>query len=722
MKRLALFVILICVGFTSLTAQHTVARQWNEVLLQAIRDDQARPTVHARNLFHSSVAMYDAWAAYDQTASPFFLGQLTGDYYCPYSGLTFSGDVKAEREKAISYAAYHLIKFRFTHSPGVLKTWRQCDSLMDLLGYDRLYSSLDYLDGDGAALGNYLAQSLIDFGLQDGSNERNLYANKYYQPANPPLDPRRIGGFMVEPDRWQPLAFDLFIDQSGVQSSGVIPAFLGPEWGNVVPFALTDADRSKFCRNGFPYQVYDSPGPPPSISDSSGDYQWNFGLVAWWSSHLDPSDSVKWDISPAAFGNISDLPVNKSEWRNFYDAFEGGDPGQGRPLNPATGQPYAPNVVYRGDYTRVLAEFWADGPDSETPPGHWFTLLNYVNDHPAFVRKYKGQGQELDPLEWDVKSYFSLGGAMHDAAVAAWSIKGWFDYVRPISAIRYMASLGQRSDPSANNYHPYGFDLVPGLVETVDYGDELAGDFDQHVGKIKIFGWRGPEYIPDPSVNDAGVGWILAENWWPYQRPTFVTPPFAGYVSGHSTFSRAAAEVLTEITGDPFFPGGMGEFVAKKNEFLVFEEGPSQDVVLQWATYRDASDQTSLSRIWGGIHPPCDDIPGRLIGEKIGRNAFALADQYFSGSKPTILAPEAVVAFPNPLEIGRLLNVKIVAPDTDGEAVFADLQGRELARVPFRASSSDLFVQFSTDQLPTGIYVVSVRHGDKKRWGKVLVQ
>ena len=85
------------------------------------------------------------------------------------------------------------------------------------------------------------------------------------------------------------------------------------------------------------------------------------------------------------------------------------------------------------------------------------------------------------------------------------------------------------------------------------------------------------------------------------------------------------------LTGDPYFPGGMGEFVAPKNEFLVFEEGPSVDVVLQWATYRDASDQCSLSRIWGGIHPPADDIPGRLIGLKIGPEAFKHAEQYFSG-------------------------------------------------------------------------------------------
>ena len=116
----------------------------------------------------------------------------------------------------------------------------------------------------------------------------------------------------------------------------------------------------------------------------------------------------------------------------------------------------------------------------------------------------------------------------------------------------------------------------------------------------------------------------------PYQRKTFVTPPFAGYISGHSTYSRAAAEVLTQITGDAFFPGGMGSFhIAANSGFLGLEAGPSTDVTLQWATYRDASDQTSLSRIWGGIHPPFDDIPGRLIGIKVGNASYAKAKSYF---------------------------------------------------------------------------------------------
>ena len=78
-----------------------------------------------------------------------------------------------------------------------------------------------------------------------------------------------------------------------------------------------------------------------------------------------------------------------------------------------------------------------------------------------------------------------------------------------------------------------------------------------------------------------------------------------------------------------FFQGEWESLLQKKNEFLVFEKGPSQDIKIQWATYRDASNQCSLSRIWGGIHPPVDDLPGRVIGEKIGINAYSFGKKYF---------------------------------------------------------------------------------------------
>ena len=453
---------------------------------------------------------------------------------------------------------------------------------MQQLGFDMSNMSLTYQDGTPAAMGNYIAQCYIDIGFQDGANELNAYANTIYVPVNPAIEPVNPGNpNIVDLDRWQPISLLLAIDQSG---NTVInePPFLGPEWGQVEPFALSDADKTTYQRDGFDYEVYFDPGAPPGYSGASADdYKWGFSLVSIWASHLDPSDGVMIDISPGALGNIQQYPASVDEFDQFYDYLDGGDGSQGYAVNPVTGASYVPQIVPRGDYTRVLAEFWADGPRSETPPGHWFVIINEVNDHPLLVRQFGGQGPELGPLEWDVKSYFTLGGAMHDSAIAAWGIMGWYDYVRPVSAIRAMAERGRSSEPCAASYPVGGLPRVAGRCLLGGRGCRLAGAADENVGKIKLYTWRGPDYINNPAFDQAGVGWILADNWWPYQRPSFVTPPFAGYISGHSTYSRAAAEVLTLLTGSEYFPGGMSGFDIVANEFLVFEEGPSVDMTLQ---------------------------------------------------------------------------------------------------------------------------------------------
>ena len=78
--------------------------------------------------------------------------------------------------------------------------------------------------------------------------------------------------------------------------------------------------------------------------------------------------------------------------------------------------------------------------------------------------------------------------------------------------------------------------------------------------------------------------------------------------------------------------------MAKANEFLVFETGPTETVTLQWATYYDASDEAGISRLYGGIDPRMDDLPGRRIGSQIGRDAFARALTYFDRSAEAALA------------------------------------------------------------------------------------
>ena len=178
----------------------SVARRWMEVLLQAIRDDFARPTVHARNLFHLSAAMYDAWAAWSETAFPYHFGESGAP--CPAAAPPAHGDLRRARGEAVSHAAWRLIRHRFARSPGAVSTLRNADTLMAALGFE---SGIGAALGPAAALGACIGQFYIARGLADGSNEANDYASTTYQPANQALEPAQPGNSdLDDPDRWQP--------------------------------------------------------------------------------------------------------------------------------------------------------------------------------------------------------------------------------------------------------------------------------------------------------------------------------------------------------------------------------------------------------------------------------------------------------------------------------------------------------------------------------------
>jgi hypothetical protein len=291
-------------------------------------------------------------------------------------------------------------------------------------------------------------------------------------------------------------------------------------------------------------------------------------------------------------------------------------------------------MVLRGDFARVLAEYWADGPSSETPPGHWVSLAGEISDElpPSALMPF-GHGAAVDRLAWDVALYLTVTGALHDAAIVAWELKRVATGPRPVTLIRWMAQQGQRSEPNAADFSPVGLPLQPGLIERITDASTVSGQRHEalrgHEGELAIFAWPGE---PADRVNlYSPLRWVLASSWVPYQRKTFVTPAFPGFISGHSTFSRAAAAALTAFTGSAYFPGGMHEFVARKHQFLFFEDGPTDDVTLQWATYADAADQAGISRRYGGIHIEPDDRLGRIEGDSVGWRAAILAERYWLG-------------------------------------------------------------------------------------------
>lgn len=739
----AVLVIALAAGWTLQAVaqgapEHSIARIWNERLIAAIRTDIPKPPVHARNLFHVSVAMWDAWAHYDPIAEGYLykekssvlapasvtlpgarvegstvdgwtnhatseqghsgsgLNQITL-CHCPPGNpnncrtirvgapaanahlnhgdslgacttdvtKTYDPAVEAARAEAISFAAYRVLKYRFptetTCHPGATAAHAAFDAQMDTLGYDKTFTST--VGDSPAAVGNRIAAMVIAYGQADGANEGPTLCypdDTGYHASNTNLIFKLPGNpTMPEPNHWQPLAFDFLVLQNGIIVGAAVQTFVGVGWGDVLPFGLTAADipapnPSLPCWTvpGVP-QPYFDPGCPPQLG-GVGDAQLKAAILEniRFSSWTDPAQSPLVDISPGAHGNNS----------------LGADDGTGHPINPVTGQPYSANFVNRADWVRVVAQSWSDGPQSETPPGHWNVLANeVVADNPGLVRKIGGVNPIVNALEWDVKVYLTLNGAVHDAAIGSWSTKNYYDSSRPISLIRHMAGLGQSSDPGQLSYDPNGLLLEPDLVEVItpasvapggkfhslksycagggpatnvgepcDTDDDCPDDgpYDGYcqssVGKIAIYAWLGP---PADSVNTtAGVGWKLAETWMPWFPNTFVTPPFPGYTSGHSTFSRSGAELMTAITGSPYFPGGLGTFDAAAYEYIKVEDGPTANLQLQWASYYDAADEAGISRRFGGIHPFYDDYPARVMGSQIGQRAYARALEFFQPS------------------------------------------------------------------------------------------
>jgi len=669
--RVVLIFATVLVTQTLSFGQSSVARQWSETQLNCIRKYFAKPTVHARHLSHVSIAMYDAWAVYDDEAQPYLLGQTWGGFNCPFNGIPMpaEGDLLAAQEKAISYAAYRTLWNRYTiFAPGanLLTIQGYLNDRMALLGYDTGITSTDYSDGDPAKLGNYIAAMLQEFALQDGSNQQGNYANLQYQPINGQLQPAFPGNpSVVDPNRWQALVLSQCIDQNNIPiecPAGTGTPALSHEWGNVIPFALTEDQADTLERDGLNWKVYLDPGPPPMLDTTvqtgldESFFKWGYVMNIIWHSFHNNDDGVMIDASPNSIGGLNitsneQLPQTFAQYRSFYNLMEGGVYDDGHDLNPATGQPYEPQLVPRKDFTRVLSQYWADGPNSETPPGHWFKLFNEVEDKMDLLgieKKWMGE-EAVSDLEWDIKGYFALGGGIHDAAIACWGTKGYYDYTRPIMAIRWMGAKGQSTDSNLPHYHPAGLPLIPGYIELVLEGDTMAGENNEHLHKIKVFSWRGPF----AATGQDGAGWLLAENWWTYQTGNFVTPPFAGYYSGHSTYSRTGAEIMTLITGDEYFPGGMAEFVATQDEYLMADSGPSTTVKLQWATYRDASDQCSVSRIYGGLHPPQDDIPGRKVGLIVGPQAVSKANEFIHANPPQVAVAYSALAVSD-LHVGGL--------------------------------------------------------------------
>src|SRR5258705_6029104 len=237
-----------------------------------------------------------------------------------------------------------------------------------------------------AALGNRIAEAVIAYGQSDGSNEGVglCYPDDtgYVQLNRELIFKLPATGSMVDGNRWQPLAFDFFVTQNGIPIGRSIQTFVGVGWADVAPFALgpEDLDRA----TGLPMD----PGPQPRLG-GIGDEVVKDAMVEVirLSSRIDTSDNQIIDVSPGAILNNS----------------LGADDGAGYSINPVTGAPYTPDRVNRADFQRVVTEYWAAGPRSEPPPGHWNVIANDLSGHPLMkgTKRIGGEGKTGGGLHGD---------------------------------------------------------------------------------------------------------------------------------------------------------------------------------------------------------------------------------------------------------------------------------------------------------------------------------
>lgn len=201
------------------------------------------------------------------------------------------------------------------------------------------------------------------------------------------------------------------------------------------------------------------------------------------------------------------------------------------------------------DEQKTIAQYWSDGPSTETPPGHWNLFAQDVST------------RDDHDLDDDAQMFFALNNALLDTSIAVWDTKRAYDSERPVTAIRY----------------------------------------------------------------------LIDEDWQSY----IPTPPFPEYLSGHSAFSAAGAEILKLFAGSDAFGASYTQLAG--TSLIPDRLGPATDITLSWDTFSAAAEEAGISRRYGGIHFEDGDLAGRAMGRQVGALAWNQAQSYIVPEPSSVL-------------------------------------------------------------------------------------
>lgn len=235
------------------------------------------------------------------------------------------------------------------------------------------------------------------------------------------------------------------------------------------------------------------------------------------------------------------------------------------------------------DAHKIQAEFWAGGPFTISPPGMFMWILkqyftaNTVYDHKTFVY-----------------SALDLAIQLFEVGRVVWGIKLQYQQARPIQDIRRI------------------------------YATQRLGS------------WNTTRDLSGNLLPAADISGCL---WMPYQVLNFVTPPFPDYVSGHSSYSKIFALVMTDWFG-PTIPRTAPVLMTNLNKFsamfsptdtqpfgtFVVPAGrseiqpglvPAAPVTITFSTWEDMAESAGISRQWGGIHAESAHVGGVVTATSV---------------------------------------------------------------------------------------------------------
>ena len=231
---------------------------------------------------------------------------------------------------------------------------------------------------------------------------------------------------------------------------------------------------------------------------------------------------------------------------------------------------------------KAIVEFMRDGPRSTGQSGHWLRFAQDVSR------------RDEQTLDQDVKLFFSVANIVHDAFIASWDAKRYYDTSRPYWWVR------------------------------------------QYYADQEILGWAGP---------GKGVMRIPANQWRPYSPAVFVTPPFPGYTSGHATASAAASRILEYLTGSDRYGavairqvGSLTEEQFSTAQMQARDGNPARDVLLskeirlKLPTFSATAEMAAVSRLWGGYHIRSDNAAGLVLGRQVADYSWPKYKAYFDGT------------------------------------------------------------------------------------------